>query len=85
MCFKVQNWQRSLAFLSLASTDIQNDMDYEMYLLFSSDNWPWKADALKIAWGGVKGRRNVPKVVHFGILQGLMLGAVFQNFISLSI
>ena len=57
-----------------------------MYLLFGSNNWPWKADALKIAWGGVKGRRKVPKVVHFGILRGLVLGAIFQrNFISLSI
>ena len=63
----------------------QNDMDYGMYLLFGSNNWPWKADALKITWGGVKGRRKVPKVVHFGILRGLVLGAIFQNFISLSI
>ena len=56
-----------------------------MHLLFSSGNWPWKADALKIAEGGVKGHRKVPKVVPFGILRCLVLGVIFQNFISLSI
>ena len=59
--------------------------DYGMYLLFSSDNWPWKADALQIACGGVEGRRKVPIVVHFGILRELVLFAIFQTFISLSI
>ena len=63
----------------------QNDMDYGMYLLLSSDNWPWKADALKIAWGGVKGHRKVPKVMPFGISRCLVLGVIFQSFISLSI
>ena len=56
-----------------------------MCLLYSSDNWPWKADALKIAWNGLEGCRKVPKVVHFSNQRGLMLGAILQNFISLSI
>ena len=57
-------------------------MDYEICLLCSFDNWPWKAGALKMASGGV-----VPKVVHFGVLRRLVLKleAIFQNFISLSI
>ena len=33
----------------------------------------------------MEGRRKVPKVVHFGCLRGLALGAILQNFISLSI
>ena len=85
MYLKFQCWQHSLAFSPRASTDFQNDMDYGMYLLFSSDNWPWEADALQIACGGVEGRRKIPIVVHFGILRELVLGAIFQNFISLSI
>ena len=85
MCLTFQYWQHSLAFFPRASTDFQNDMDYGMYLLYSADNWPWKADTLQIACGGVEGRRKVPIVVHFGILRGLVLFAIFQNFISLSI
>ena len=56
-----------------------------MCLLCSSDNWPCKADALKIASGGVEGHRKVPKVVYFGGLRGLVLGTILQNFISLSV
>ena len=56
-----------------------------MCLLCSSDNWSCKADTLNIAWGGVEGHRKVPKVVHYGGLRGLVLGAILQNFISLSI
>ena len=56
-----------------------------MCLLCSSDNWPCKADALKILWGGVEGHRKVPKAVHFWGLRGLVLGAILQNFITLSI
>ena len=67
------------------STDLQNSMNYEMCLLCSSDNWPCKADALKISWGGVDGHRKVPKAVHFWGLRGLVLGAILQNFITLSI
>ena len=56
-----------------------------MCLLCSSGNWPCKVDAHKIAWGGVEGHRKVPKVLPFGGLRGLVLGAILQNFISLSI
>ncbi len=82
---KAHNWQHSLALLPWASTDLQNSMNYEMCLLCSSDNWPCKADSLKIAWGGVKGHRKVPRVVHCGGLRELVLGAILQNFITLSI
>ena len=85
MGLKYQNWQHSLAFLSWASTDLQNAMAYEMCLLCISDDWPCKADVLKIAWGGLEGHRKVPKVVHFGSLRGLVLGDILKNFISLSI
>ena len=51
----------------------------------SSNIWPWKSDAPKIAWGGVECHRKVPKVVHFGGSRGLKLGAILQNFVSLSI
>ena len=67
------------------SIDFQNGMDYEMCLMCSSDNWPWKSDALKIAWGGVECHRKVPKAVHFGGSRGLKHGAILQNFVSLSI
>ncbi len=33
----------------------------------------------------MEGHRKVPKVEHFGGLRGLVLGAILQNFISLSI
>ena len=56
-----------------------------MCLLCSSDNWPCKADALKIVWGGVEGHKKVPNIVHFGGVRGLVLGVILQNFISLSI
>ena len=56
-----------------------------MCLLCSSDNWPCKVDAHKIAWGGVEGHRKVQKVLPFGGLWGLVLGDILQNFISLSI
>ena len=36
-------------------------------------------------WGGVECHRKVPKVVHFGVLRGLVLGTILQNFISLPI
>ena len=85
MGLKPHKWQHSLALLPGASTDLQNSMNYEMCLLCSSDNWPCKADALKILWGGVEGHRKVPKAVHFWGLRGLVLGAILQNFITLSI
>ncbi len=85
MGLKPHKWQNSLALLSWASTDLQNSMDYERWLLCSSDNWSCKADTLKIAWAGLEGHRKVPKVVQFGDLRGLVLGAILQNFISLSI
>jgi len=85
MGLKSQNWKHSLALLPWASTDLQDVMGYEMCLLCISDDWPCKADALKIAWGGGEGHRKVPKVVHFGSLRGLVLGAILKNFISLSI
>ena len=69
----------------LGTTDLQDVMGYEICLLCISDDWPRKADALKLAWGGGEGHRKVPKVVHFGSLRGLVLGAILKNFISLSI
>ena len=39
----------------------------------------------KIAMGGVEGRRNVPKVVHFGGLRGMVPGALLRWFRSRSI
>ena len=85
MGLKSQNWQHSLALFPWVSTDLQDVMGYEMCLLCISDDWPCKADVLKIAWGGLEGHGKVPKVVHFGGLRGLVLGAILKNFISLSI
>ena len=56
-----------------------------MCLLYRSDNRPWKAYTLQIAWDGIEGCGEVPKVVHFGLLRGLVLGAILQSFIYLSI
>ena len=56
-----------------------------MVRLGSCDNRTWNADALKIVLPGIEGHRMVPKVVHSGLLRGLVLGITFQNFISLSI
>ena len=33
----------------------------------------------------MEGHKKVPKVAHFGCVRGLALGAILQNFISLSI
>ena len=85
MGLKSQNWQHSLALIPWASTDLQDVMGYEMCLLCISDDWPCKADALKIAWGGVEGHRKASKVVHFGGLCRLVLEAILKTFISLSI
>ena len=60
-------------------------MDYEICLLCRTDNWSCKTDALKISWGGVESHKKVPKVLNFWGLRGLVLGAILQNFISLSI
>ena len=85
MGLKYQNWQHSLALFPWVLKDVQDVSSYEMCLPFISDDWPCKADVLKIAWGGVEGQRNVSEVVHFGGICRLVLGAILKNFISLSI
>ena len=82
MCLKCQNWYHSLALLPWAPTYFQNGMTRIMCLLCSSDYGPWKVDTLKIAWGGVEGRRMVPKLVPFGGLRELVIGAIVQNVIT---